>query len=279
MTGAEEAGVTTVSVLHPGSMGVALGRSLIAAGVTVRWAAAGRSGATVARARAAGFEDVDTLQAACESDVVVSICPPGAALAVAESVAALGFAGVYLDANAIAPTTAEEVDAIVSKGGASYVDGSVIGGPDAPRLFHAGASAPTLAPRFGAPATVEVLAGPRYGASALKMVYAGWSKGTTALLLALAAGAEALGVRDVVEAEWARSQPALGPRLHSVGPSAAKAWRWSDEMREISATLATVGLPGQFHDGAALVYERLAALKDDPDATIDTVIHLLPSRT
>src|SRR5262249_42065660 len=155
----------------------------------------------------------------------------------------LGFAGVYLDANAIAPATARAVEARVTGGAATYVDGSVIGGPDAPRLLLSGPSAPALAPRFGAPATVEGLASPRYAASAVKMVYAGWSKGSTALLLALGAAAEALGVSEALEAEWARSQPALGPRLHGAGRSAAKAWRWTAEMREISATLAAVGLP------------------------------------
>src|SRR6476660_8137755 len=115
-------------------MGEALGRSLRATGVTVRWAGEGRSTATAARARAANFDDVGTLAAACESDMVLSICPPGAALAVAESVAGLGFAGVYVDAYAIAPATAEAVDRMVRSAGASYVDGSVIGGPDSPRL-------------------------------------------------------------------------------------------------------------------------------------------------
>ena len=49
-------------------------------------------------------------------------------------------------------------------------------------------------------------------------------------------------------------------------------------MREISATLAAVGLPGDFHEGAAQVFERLAAMKDDPSVTIDEVIDLLRGR-
>ena len=265
----------TLGLLHPGAMGEALGRSFRSAGVRVVWAGEGRSHATAARATASGFEDVGTPAAMRECDVLVSICPPEFALDVAEMVAAVGFAGVYLDANAVAPSTAASIDTVVRRAGATYVDGGVIGGPDSPRVFLSGTGAGELAALFGAPASVDVLDGPAYAASALKMVYAGWTKGTTALLFALVATATALGVGDALAEEWARSQPALGPRLERAGPSAAKAWRWSGEMREIGVTLASAGLPADFHEAAAEVYERLAALKDDADASIDDVVRLV----
>ena len=43
--------------------------------------------------------------------------------------AGTGFGGVYVDANAVAPATAREIAAIVEAGGASYVDGGIIGTP------------------------------------------------------------------------------------------------------------------------------------------------------
>ena len=267
--------MTTVGVLHPGAMGEALGCALGDAGARVVWASDGRSAATVARADRSGFEDVGTLATLIDSDVVVSICPPECALDVAESVAALGFTGVYLDANAIAPGTVAAIDAVVGRAGGTFVDGGVIGGPDAPRLFLSGATAADVVRLFGAPVTAVALDGPAYAASSLKMVYAGWTKGTSALLFTLAAAAEALGVAGAVADEWARSQPALGPRLQNAGPSAAKAWRWSGEMREIAATLAAVGLPAEFHEGSAEVFSRLSALKDDPSSTVDDVLELL----
>ena len=267
--------MTTVGVLHPGAMGEALGRALRDAGARVVWASDGRSAATASRAERAGFEDAGTLASLSDSDVVVSICPPECALEVAESVGALGFGGVYLDANAVAPATAAAIDAAVRRSDATFVDGGVIGGPDAPRLFLSGAASADVACRFGAPVTAVVLDGPPYAASSLKMVYAGWTKGTSALLFALAAAAEALGVADAVADEWGRSQPALGSRLQNAGAPAAKAWRWSGEMREIAATLASVGLPADFHEGAAQVFSRLAALKDDPSSTADAVLELL----
>ena len=57
----------------------------------------------------------------------MSVCPPHAALDIARQVA--GFGGVYVDANAISPLTAREVAGIVEAGGASYVDGGIIGTP------------------------------------------------------------------------------------------------------------------------------------------------------
>ena len=46
-------------------------------------------------------------------------------------------------------------------------------------------------------------------------------------------------------------------------------------MREIAATLAEVGLPTEFHEGAAEVFSRLSALKDDPSSTVDDILELL----
>jgi len=267
--------VKTAGLLHPGAMGEALGRSLQNAGAHVLWASGGRSAATVARAAAAGFEDVQTVGALSDSDVLLSICPPEYALDVAEATAAVGFTGVYIDANAIAPSTAAAVDAAVRRAGATFVDGGVIGGPSAPRLFLWGDDAAPVGALFGEPVSIEVLDGPAFAASSLKMMYAGWTKGTSALLFALAAAAQALGVADALAEEWARSQPALGPRLAGAGPSAAKAWRWSGEMHEIASTLASVGLPSAFHEGAADVYQRLAVLRDTSTATIDDVLELL----
>ena len=61
------------------------------------------------------------------ADIIVSVCPPHAALDIARQVA--GFGGVYVDANAISPATAREVAGLVEAGGASYVDGGIIGTP------------------------------------------------------------------------------------------------------------------------------------------------------
>ena len=82
-------------------MGAGIGATLVGAGRRVSWASSGRGPSTVQRARAAGLVDVHSVQAMAETcDLIISVCPPSAALDVARQVA--GFGGTYLDANAIA---------------------------------------------------------------------------------------------------------------------------------------------------------------------------------
>jgi 3-hydroxyisobutyrate dehydrogenase-like beta-hydroxyacid dehydrogenase len=118
---------SSIGLLHPGEMGAAVG-DVLAGGHPVWWASSGRSPASDRRACAAGLTDVGSVEAirhGCE--LIISICPPEAALDVARQLS--GFQGVYLDANAIAPGTAGEVATLVEAGGGSYLDGGIIGGP------------------------------------------------------------------------------------------------------------------------------------------------------
>ena len=81
----------TVGLLHPGEMGASIGAALRRAGVQVLWASADRGPATQRRAQAADLTDVGTLPAlVARSDLVVSVCPPHAAIEVAGMVAAVG---------------------------------------------------------------------------------------------------------------------------------------------------------------------------------------------
>jgi 3-hydroxyisobutyrate dehydrogenase-like beta-hydroxyacid dehydrogenase len=248
--------MSDVGLISPGEMGAAVGSALIAGGHRVRWASEGRSADTVARAEAAGFEDVGRLEQltrACE--VLLSVCPPQFALDTAR--AAAGFEGVYVDANAIAPATAAEVAAIVQ----NYVDGGIIGAPPlepgSTRLYLSGGDAAIIVARLFASSALDarVISGERTAASALKMTYAAWTKGSAALLLAAHEAAERLGVARDLEAEWALSQPRLAERLAGAEKSrAAKGWRWTPEMREIAATLEAVDMPPGFHEAAAEVF-------------------------
>ena len=243
------------------------------------WVSTGRSPATTERAASAGMRDVGTIEALAEHcAVIVSICPPRAALAVADLVATTGFDGIYVDANAVAPDTARRISSRFSK----FVDGSVIGPPvrraGTTRLYLSGAGAAEVADRWdGSNLAAHVIDGGPGAASALKMTYAGWTKGTTALLFGLRALAEAEGVGDALLAEWAISQPELAERLRSSTASAGpKAWRWAGEMEEIAAAFAATELPDGFHRAAADIYERLAGFKDaDPGPATDAVVSAL----
>ena len=262
-------------------MGVTVGRTLAAAGHRVRWLAEGRSDATRQRAETAGFQRCDCLGALLDgADTVLSVCPPAAAMDVAERVADADFAGTYLDANAVSPDTARRIESLF---GERLVDGGIVGPPaerpGTTRLYLSGPRARDLAGWFEAgPLTAVALAAPAGAASALKMCYAAYTKGTTALLLAVRALAGAEGVAEALLDEWAISQPALAERSESAARSSAgKAWRFVGEMREIADTFEAAGLPGGFHRAAADVYQRMAPLKDR-DAALNEVLSRLLSR-
>ncbi len=276
-------GGTVIGLLHPGEMGAAVAACLTGRGHEVSWASAGRSAGSAARAAQAGLADAGTVTAlAGQAGIIVSVCPPHAALDTARAVAAAGFTGVYLDANAISPATSHEVAAVVGAAGARFVDGGIIGPPPvspAPgrqdtgggtRLYLAGG--PAAGPGYGPAAQVAALFegtaltavilrndNPA-GASALKMAYAAWTKGSAALLLSVRALARAEGVEDSLLAEWSLSQPGLeGRSLGAARSAAAKGWRWIGEMEEIAASMTADGLPGGFHQAAAEVFRRTAA--------------------
>ena len=259
-------GDATIGLLHPGEMGAAVGGCLTGRGHTVLWAPEGRSTATGARAGEAGLTAArDMAELVGRADIIVSICPPHAALDVARQVA--GFGGIFVDANAIAPATARQVAAIVEASGAAYVDGGIIGAPPtAPgqtRLYLSGPRAEEIGRLFESTAVDARLvdrdpeAGGIGSASAVKMAYASWTKGSAALLLTARALARAEGVEDVLLAEWAMSQPVLEDRwARAAWSAAAKGWRWIGEMEEIAAAMAAAGLPDGFHQAAAEVYRR-----------------------
>ena len=175
-----------VGILHPGAMGAVLAGE---ASVPVMWASEGRSPETKERAATHSLVDsgsVPDLVAA--SDTLISVCPPHAAVAVAIQVERLGFEGIYVDANAIAPATVREIAARFDR----FVDGGIVGPPPTEpglaRLYLAGSDAGIVAALWdGSNLDARVLGGDVGSASALKAAYAGWTKGSAALLLAVRA--------------------------------------------------------------------------------------------
>src|SRR5512147_3333960 len=119
-----------ILLLHPGNMGATIGACAGAGGAQVYWLSAQRSAASRGRAEKAGLIEAKNFATAVEqSEVVLSVCPPDAAVDVAAEVAALKFTGTYVDANAVSRATAEAIGKIVTAAGASFVDGGIIGSP------------------------------------------------------------------------------------------------------------------------------------------------------
>src|SRR2546429_915255 len=139
--------MVTIGLLHPGEMGASVGRAARANGHRVLWASHGRGPDTAARAAGAGLEDAGTLHAlASASDVILSVCPPHAAVDVARAVAAAGFRGLYVDGNAVAPATARGLSALVEEAGATLADGGILRPPpDTPRTTRLYLSRPAAA--------------------------------------------------------------------------------------------------------------------------------------
>lgn len=275
----------TVGILHPGAMGAALGALLVQLGTPVRWAAAGRSDATRARAEAAGLEAcADLTELARTSDVLLSVCPPGAALEVAREVAATGFTGTYVDANAISPRTVTAIGHVFG-GVVDLVDGGIVGPPPpsgkGTRLYLCGDAAAAVARLFdGSACEPVVLAGQPGQASALKACYAHSTKVTTALVATLRALAHRFDVENELVDEWQRSFPSMIELSENRLPKGAiQAWRYVGEMEEIATTLADAGLPSGAPEAAAQVYTRLAGFKDADDlpALEDVLTALLGS--
>lgn len=277
--------MATIGLLNPGEMGSMVGAAVRSAGSRVLWAGEGRSGATRKRAADAGLEDAGSVASVVKaSEIILSVCPPHAAVDVAKQVAASRFAGIYVDGNAVSPATAREIGGIVEKGGATFVDGGIIGPPPvkpgSTRFYVSGTGADRIAALLTAgPLQSIVVPGGPGAASAVKMAYASWTKGSAALLLAVCAMASAEGVEDSLVAEWKLSQPDLSARAEGAAKgNAKKAWRFIGEMEEIAATYAAAGLPDAFHQGAAEIYRRMAIYKDGPAPSFAEVLRALTPR-
>ncbi len=251
-----------VGLLFPGEMGALVGSAVAG---EVLWASEGRSEAT--RRRAEAFRDVGTIrELVAESELVISLCPPVIAEDVAGEVAAEGFEGIYVEANAVAPERVKRI-----AGYLRCVDGAVISAGDV-NLYLSGeaqdvASVAALFPEG------EVKPIPLEGgigaASALKMAFGGWNKIGSALTAQAYAIARAYGVEDALAAEGVDSQRFVR--------SARKAWRWAPEMEEVADTAEALGLPGGMGRGAADLFRRWDAHRDQP-AELDQLLDDLAPR-
>lgn len=273
---------STVGLLHPGAMGAVVGGLLRAAGHDVVWCAEGRSQESCSRADAAGLRALPDLAAvARESDLIVSVVPPHAVLDIARAVVASGFAGLYLDANAVSPGSSRQVGEVVTRSGARYLDGGIVGPPPARAgttwLHLSGPEATPVAVLFdGTILATNVVSNEIGAASAVKMAFAAWTKGSTALRSTVLAYAEAAGVGAELEAQWDHLDPGFWQEGRERATRVtAKAWRFEGEMREIADAFEAEGVPGGFHRTAADVYARLAPLRTVPSVQVADVVRAL----
>src|SRR5262245_59869440 len=256
-----------VAVIAPGMMGAAVGKRLADHGLKVLTSLKGRSGETERRASSAGMQAA-TDEEIATSDFLLSIIPPGDAMALAErlvpALAASNAKPIYVDCNAISPPTLEKVAAAIAPTGSPFVDAGIIGSPPQPGRvgprFHApGPHAQRFATLTQYGLDIRVLEGPLTAASALKMSYAGITKGTQALGAVMMLAAIRGGSSDALFAELSGSQPqilAWMKRQLTIMPP--KAYRWVAEMREIADFVGEDPAGHELYTGAAHVYEQIA---------------------
>ena len=275
--------MTTVGLLHPGEMGSSVGACARAGGADVLWASENRSEATRQRAAAEQLHDVGTLEALVDaSDIILSVCPPSSAPALAQAVADRGFNGIFVDGNAVNPTTAARIGETLRAVAARFVDGGIIGPParhaGSTRIYLSGPDATEVAALFEAgPLEARILESG--SASSLKMAFAAYTKGNAALALTVRALARAQGVEQALLEEWKTSLPQLAGFTEGAAKSTArKAWRFVGEMEEIAQTFADAGLADGFHRAAGETYAAYADLKDAEDPNLDDVIEKMLRR-
>ncbi|MEU5428507.1 DUF1932 domain-containing protein [Streptomyces olivoreticuli] len=259
--------MTVITLLHPGSMGAAIGAQATAAGHRVLWVPNGRSQETRRRAQAAGLTAASSLRAALDaSTIVVSVCPPDAADQISSDVNQLGFTGLYLDANAISP---QRVCRLADGMTAHVLDGAIIGPPPGgrktARLYVSGnpKAVGQIQGLFEGTAVEVREAGHDLGsASALKMAFASFQKSARTLAAVAHALADTHGVSDLLTEEAKRMPSAILSDPDYLPSVAARAWRWRDEMEDIAATLRAAELPTHIADATAAV---LNLWEDDKD--------------
>jgi putative dehydrogenase len=256
-----------VAVIAPGMMGAAVGKRLVDNGVKVLTSLTGRSAETATRAKAAGMAAAGDEEIAA-SDFILSILPPGDAVALAErfqpALKASNAKPTYVDCNAINPKTVDRVAAVIAPTDCPFVDSGIIGSPpkpgDAgPRFYASGAAAPRFATLRQYGLDVRVLDGAMSAASALKMSYAGITKGTQAIGAAMMLAATRAGSAEALFAELSSSQKEMFAWFkRGLALMPPKAYRWVAEMHEIAGFVGEDPTAHELYEGAAHFYERIA---------------------
>ncbi|OTB12615.1 hypothetical protein K445DRAFT_320751 [Daldinia sp. EC12] len=286
------ASLAKIGIISIGDMGVGIAKLLVANGFSVATNAKGRSNDTIERAKSAQVELLDSDEALTQQcSVILSVVPPRDALATAQRIAdALsgplrrsdGLTPLYFaDLNAVSPSTVKRTASLFDRRSSlsvRFVDGSILGGPPAPKPNsssdgvewslpriptsgpHKLSEIPDFGPKLAATLNTRHISPDIGAASGLKMCFASFSKGFTALAIQSFTTAHRLGVLSDLQGEL----QTLMPQRYELAEKGVvgmppKAYRWVAEMEEIARTLSEEGgfEPDSFI-GAAKVYRTVA---------------------
>jgi 3-hydroxyisobutyrate dehydrogenase-like beta-hydroxyacid dehydrogenase len=258
----------TVAIVAPGNMGAGIGQRLSEHGATVLTSLTGRSKASAERAAKARMQATDDAQL-MQADIFLSIVPPGEAIALAQRFAPLleraNKKPVYVECNAVNPTTMMRIAEVVTATRAQFVGGCIIGPPPVPgsantKLYVSGPTAQDILKLNDYGLIVRLVEGSLTAASSLKMSYAGITKGFTALAAAMMLAATREGSVDALKKELGESQAPLQAWLARQMPAMyGKAYRWVAELDEIAGFVGEELPEHEMFAASARLYERIAA--------------------
>jgi len=261
--------MSTIGIIGMGGMGHRVAAELNEGGHRVLTCLAGRSDLSRTRAAQAGAQGVDSLEALVEeAEIILSIMPPedvaSTAARISSAFKTTASNAYYVDCNAIAPQTSQDIGSGIVANGGRYIDAGIIGMPPQNghriRLFISGPHLDALSPLDGHGLDLKPV-GPTIGqASGIKMCYAALTKGQMTLHAAILMLAHSLDLLGPLSAELELSQNDAWQRMQFTTPFIAPdSGRWVGEMNEIAATFRAAHLPAGFHDAAAQVFEAAAA--------------------
>lgn len=208
-----------------------------------------------------GAIGADTLaHALAGGPLILCLVTAGQALAAAHAAAAgITPGALYLDGNSVAPDTKRAAAAAIAAAGGHYVDLAIMAPVHPARravpLLVSGADAQAAAAVLAGLgfAAVHVLDGPVGAASSVKMIRSVMVKGMEALAAECAIAARRAGVLDQVLASLGPGWPVdIAYRLERM---TSHGERRAEEMAEVAATLAALGVPAAMA-GATLGWQQ-----------------------
>ncbi|MDB5809789.1 MAG: 6-phosphogluconate dehydrogenase, NAD-binding [Betaproteobacteria bacterium] len=261
--------IRKIGITSIGDMGGQVAVRLKKAGYEIFTSLEGRSKRTQALTVKAGVTDCGSIEKLVASvDVIISVLDPAHAVSKAREVAAAikatGKKIMFVNGNAVAPRTAQEIDGIIRAEGGSCIDGSILRvttreGKSELRLYVSGPEAAELTQINDEILKIRVVGEKVGNASALKMCYGAFTKGALALGVELLLASHKLGVADEVAAEFEDTQPEVYKWIlgRTIG-MAPKAYRYVPEMLEVATTFEDAGMTRRMLEGAADMFEMLA---------------------
>ncbi|KAJ3994279.1 6-phosphogluconate dehydrogenase C-terminal domain-like protein [Lentinula boryana] len=285
--------IPTIAVIGAGAMGSQIAHRLFQSGAgPILTNLEGRSSATYKRAADCGMKDSSYEEIVSQADYILSVVPPKDALAIAKTIADtiktldvgnMGFPSrsqarrrklVFVDFNAINPTTAEHMAKNFTETSVIFIDGSIVGGPPSdvynPGLYICSDPGDAselielegVLKKYGLQPFALKGEGAGIGdASAVKMANSGIVKGTIALFTSMILASHASSPstsQGLLHSLHISQSTFIDQMIRLVPQMTPKAYRFVGEMEEVARfTEELDGISGTYR-GAAQVFQRIA---------------------